>query len=76
MVTSKEVFRWVMGIAGTLVTALLVFASSTIYNVDKNIVGIERHLEFITKVLTDHGDTLKDHEQRIRALESKSRGSK
>lgn len=73
MVTGKEVGRWVMGIAGALLTSLMIFASSTLYNVDKNTVRIEKHLEFITKILGDHRNALDDHEQRIRALESKQR---
>lgn len=73
MITSKEIKTWVMGVVGTLVTSLLIFAASTIYNVDKNVVGFGKQLEYIVKQLGDHNETLRDHEQRIRNLENKAR---
>lgn len=74
MVTGKDIAKWVTGAIGTLATAGIMYAASTLYNVDKNIVGIEKHLEFIRQVLTDHSNAIKDHEQRIRALEMEGRG--
>lgn len=73
MISAKDIKQWGLGIVGALVTSLLIFSSSTLYNVDQSVAVMKTNLEFIVKQLSDHQDTLRDHEQRIRQLESDQR---
>ena len=73
MITGKDIKNWAMSIATAATIGLMGYAASTLNDVDRTVVGIEKHLEFIVKTLGDHSDTLKDHENRLRQLESRER---
>lgn len=73
MITGKDIKNWVLALATAASIGLMGYAATTLNNVDRAVIGIEKYLEYIVKTLGDHTDTLKDHEQRIRNLENKAR---